>query len=53
LLTAGEVAAWVQIPRSSIYEYTRRPRDPLPHLKVGRHIRFRRAEIEEWLERQR
>jgi excisionase family DNA binding protein len=53
LLTAAEVADWVRIPKSSIYEYARRAQDPLPHLKVGRHLRFWRVEIEEWLERQR
>lgn len=53
LLTAGDVAAWVRVPRSSVYEYARRANDPLPHLKVGRHLRFRHAEIEEWLGRQR
>jgi excisionase family DNA binding protein len=37
------------IPRSSVYEYARRGEDPLPAVRVGRHVRFHRTTIERWL----
>lgn len=53
LLTAGEVAQLLGIPRSSVYEYARRKLTPLPSLQIGRHRRFFRDEIEAWLDDQR
>jgi excisionase family DNA binding protein len=49
LLTAEQVADLLAIPRSSVYEYARRHNEPLPSIRVGRHRRFYRAEIERWL----
>ena len=53
LLTAAEVARLLGVPRSSIYEYARRLRDPLPSIGIGRHRRFSRAALEAWLATQR
>jgi excisionase family DNA binding protein len=53
LLTAADVSALLGVPRSSVYEYARRQRDPLPSLLIGRHRRFYRSEIERWLAGQR
>lgn len=40
--------------RSSIYEMCRRrSKDPLPAIRCGRALRFRRRDVEAWLERQR
>ena len=52
LLTAAEVARLLAVPRSSVYEYARRVRDPLPCLQIGRHRRFYRSAIEASLARQ-
>jgi excisionase family DNA binding protein len=52
LLTAAEVADLLAVPRSSVYEYTRRLHDPLPCVQIGRHRRFHRSAIEAWLARQ-
>lgn len=52
LLTAAEVARLLAVPRSSVYEYARRPGDPLPCLQIGRHRRFYRSAVEAWLQRQ-
>lgn len=52
LLTATDVARLLAVPRSSVYEYARRIRDPLPCLQIGRHRRFYRSAIERWLARQ-
>jgi excisionase family DNA binding protein len=52
LLTARDVARLLAIPRSSVYEYARRRHDPMPCLQIGRHRRFYRSAIEEWVARQ-
>jgi excisionase family DNA binding protein len=53
LLRAEDVAALLQIPRSSLYELSRRRHDPIPRLHLGRSVRFERCEVEAWLARQR
>ena len=53
ILTVQETASLLKVPPSSIYEWTRfrgRHRGtPLPHRKVGKYLRFLRAEVESWL----
>jgi excisionase family DNA binding protein len=49
LLTAQDVADLLSVPRSSVYEYARRRRTPLPSIPVGRHRRFHRSDVETWL----
>jgi excisionase family DNA binding protein len=41
LLTAEEVAALLRVTRSWVYADTRR--DGLPHLRLGRYVRYRRS----------
>jgi len=53
LLTADDIAAWLAVPRSSVYEYARREREPLPAVRIGRHLRFVRAEVSAWIGAQR
>lgn len=53
LMTATQVAQLLGVPRSSIYEYARREHNPLPAIEIGRHRRFLRSDIEEWLTAQR
>lgn len=48
LLTADEVAAFMRVTRSWVYAETRR--NALPHLRLGRYVRYRRSAIEQWLE---
>ena len=48
-LTAEQVADLLSISRSSVYEYARRLHEPLPSIRVGRHRRFHRTDIERWL----
>jgi excisionase family DNA binding protein len=50
LLTAGEVAAFLAVKESWVREATRDRR--LPHLRLGRYRRYRREDIERWLEEQ-
>ena len=51
LLTAEDAAALLRVRTSWVYEATRTGR--LPHLKVGRHLRFLRSDLEAWLREQR
>ena len=54
LLTVREVAAMLQVPVSWIYERTRRKgADQLPFIKLGKYLRFRSADIEQYLEQLR
>jgi excisionase family DNA binding protein len=50
LLTAGDVAVLLRVPRSSVYEYARRQERRLPSVSIGRHRRFIRRDVELWLE---
>jgi hypothetical protein len=56
LLTAEELAERLRVPPSWVREQTRSRAlegDPLPHLRLGRYIRFRwgSPELEAWLQR--
>ena len=53
LLAADDVARLLAVPRSSVYQYARRLQDPMPAIRIGRHLRFQRAAIERWLAGQR
>ena len=44
LLTANEVAELLRLPVSTIYDLARTGR--LPHLKIGRALRFSRSDLE-------
>ena len=47
LLTAHEVADLLRLPVSTIYDLARNGR--LPHLRIGRALRFSREDLEEHL----
>jgi excisionase family DNA binding protein len=50
LLTVGEVARLLKVPPSWIYEHVRPSSRPLlPHVKLGKYLRFRRQDIEDFL----
>ncbi len=48
LLTAEEVAEILRVPRSWIYSHL----DQLPTVRLGRYVRFKRSEIESFLDQQ-
>ena len=52
LLTVEEVAEWLAVPVGTIYAWRYRSTGPASD-KVGRHVRFRRDDVESWLEEQR
>ena len=49
LMTPDEVAAYLQMPRATLQLWRAKRRGPRAH-KVGRHVRYRRDDVERWLE---
>lgn len=49
LLTVGELADWLGVPVRTVYEWRYRGEGPRGY-KVGRHVRYRRQLVEQWLE---
>lgn len=47
LLTAEEVAALLQVTCAWVYAQTRRHR--IPHLRLGRYVRYRREALDAWI----
>ena len=46
LLTAPEVAQFLRVPLSWVYERCRKGAiDPLPHLKLGKYLRFHKTDL--------
>ena len=52
LLTADQVAQHLQISRRALYEMRYQGGGP-PAIKVGRRLRFRRREVEAWIDEHR
>ena len=50
LLLPQDVAALIGVKLSTIYQWTHL--GYIPHVKLGRLIRFKRISIQKWLERQ-
>jgi excisionase family DNA binding protein len=48
LLTAGEVAAILRVTPDWVYAQTRSRR--IPHLRLGRYVRYRRGALIAWME---
>ena len=51
LLTPEQVAEMLQVKLNTLYSWTHQRK--IPHLKVGRLVRFSRRDLEQWIERQR
>jgi len=50
ILTAEEVCKYLRLPRSSLYQLARDRK--IPAFRAGRHWRFKREKIKEWVEKQ-
>ena len=55
ILTVEEVAAMLKMSKRQIYEQTRkrgqvRQEHPIPILRINGNLRFRKADIEAWLD---
>lgn len=51
LLTPEDLAAELQVPVKTLYAWRYQSTGPRS-IKVGRHIRYRRSDVETWLEAQ-
>lgn len=54
LLTIDELSAWLGISVSTLYGWASKSRRTgIPHgpraLRIGRHLRYRRSDVERWL----
>ncbi len=53
-LNIDQVAEIIGVPKSFIYRRTARGHDdPIPHYRLGSHLRFKLDDVEEWIERHR
>jgi len=50
VLTIEELSVYLKIPKSTLYKLVRQGK--IPSQKVGRHLRFHRESIDEWLKRE-
>ena len=54
LMTVSEIAQFLKVPVSWVYERTRRVGiEQIPHLKLGKYLRFSVPEVKGWLQEQR
>jgi excisionase family DNA binding protein len=51
-LSPNELADWLGVPVASVYQWRHHGTGPAG-IKVGRHVRYRRSEVEAWIERLR
>lgn len=47
LLTPQEIADVLGVSKSTIYQWTHQ--EYIPHIKLGRFVRFRQSQVEKWL----
>jgi excisionase family DNA binding protein len=48
LMTAGEVATLLRVTKAWVYTQTRARK--IPHVSLGRYVRYRRSAVLEWIE---
>lgn len=48
LLTTRDVATYLGVPVSTIYQWRTRGAGP-PAARVGRHLRWRRGDVDQWI----
>ena len=51
LLTIDQLSELLQVKKSTIYQWTHE--EFIPHVKLGRLVRFREAEVMSWLEKKK
>ena len=51
LLTPVELAAYLEVPVTTLYSWRYRHEGP-PGFRVGRHVRFRWRDVEDWIAEQ-
>ena len=51
LMTTEQLAEFLQVPLATLYQWRHKGTGP-KGMKVGKHVRYRRADVEAWLETQ-
>ena len=51
LMTTEQLAEFLQVPLATLYQWRHKGTGP-KGLKVGKHVRYRRTDVDAWLERQ-
>jgi excisionase family DNA binding protein len=51
LLTVQDLADYLGVPVATIYAWRYRHQGP-PGFRVGRHLRYRRSDLHEWIDHQ-
>lgn len=49
LMTMAELAAYLGVPQRTLYQWRTRGVGPVG-MKIGRHVRYRRGDVEKWLD---
>jgi excisionase family DNA binding protein len=52
IMIPEEAAAYLRVPVATLYQWRHRGQGP-PVSKVGRHLRYRRKDVEGWLDEMR
>jgi excisionase family DNA binding protein len=52
LLTPDQLSEWLQVPKQTVYKWRTHGDGPRGY-RVGKHVRYDRAEVEQWLVAQR
>ncbi len=50
LMSAADLADFLQLPLHSIYQQRHRGGDLPPAVKIGKHLRYRKADVVAWLD---
>ncbi len=51
MLTPQELAAFLAVPVATVYRWNSEGTGPR-RVRVGKHVRFRRADVDSWIEQQ-
>jgi excisionase family DNA binding protein len=51
LMSLADLSEMLSVPVTTLYQWRHRGEGP-PGYRVGRHVRYRRSEVEAWLETQ-
>jgi excisionase family DNA binding protein len=52
LMSPTDLSEWLGIPVTTIYNWRYASNGP-PGFKIGKHVRYRRSEVEKWFEQHR
>jgi excisionase family DNA binding protein len=52
LVTIDELAEFLKVDKGWIYDRTRIKQDGIPHVKIGKYVRFNLLEVLDWLKNQ-